>query len=352
MKTLKFKTLTITLLLLSIFVFAQGPSKNRDSQKSLDHLFSLIPGLTDSQIASINTFHDDMVNQINELTETETAKRGDNHEQIRSLHESFITSVKSVLNEEQLKSFEADVPKRQKADFDGKRGHHSGPPEFANDELMTFVRDQRRDFDQELSEAEKSTISEMRTQMEQQRSKMENENEKMSRAEHRAMFKKHLEEIEPLLVIADAHEESLNQIHENIRNFSKENRPENAPECEAPEKMGKHPGYDEERNVHFLLLDPDKEAEMASNTADAGFEIFPNPVVDNFTVRFDLEKEGTVNIELLNKQGELIDVIDSSIRQVGKQSLEVNARGMKVHEVYFIRIHTPNAILIEKFIKN
>ena len=113
MKTLKFKTLTITLLLLSIFVFAQGPSKNRDSQKNLDHLFSLIPGLTDSQIASINTFHDDMVNQINELTETETAKRGDNHEQIRSLHESFITSVKSVLNEEQLKSFEAAVPKRR-----------------------------------------------------------------------------------------------------------------------------------------------------------------------------------------------------------------------------------------------
>jgi hypothetical protein len=87
-------------------------------------------------------------------------------------------------------------------------------------------------------------------------------------------------------------------------------------------------------------------------TQGAELTVFPNPSINQTTVRYTLAKSSTVKIELLNGLGQVqLNVATHSLKPVGLHEEPIALEGL-AHGIYFCRISTSEGITIRKLVVN
>ena len=101
-----------------------------------------------------------------------------------------------------------------------------------------------------------------------------------------------------------------------------------------------HPDGDgkEMRKGHFLLLDPNAPSEAPTKAAvTTNVNVYPNPAANRMTLDYTLLKGGNVRIELRDKEGNLVKVVEESQKAAGDYSLPVDATTLQ-DGVYYLTI--------------
>lgn len=109
------------------------------------------------------------------------------------------------------------------------------------------------------------------------------------------------------------------------------------PEGRHPHK-GMHPYGKGMKMGHFLLLDPNVTAEAPAEAAvTANVKAYPNPAANLVTLEYTLLKAGNVRIELRDKEGALVKVVEEGPKAAGDYSLPVDATPLR-DGIYYLTI--------------
>ncbi len=354
MKTQKL-ILILAVMMISITTYAQCGYRGQNGPHHFNRNWSQIPDLTADQQESIQQLRETFWAEMKVIREDETLSPAEKREAFLNKRTEHHNAVRALLSKEQQKAFDAGLPPAGRYGGYGPCGKGFGYHAWQNGQVPDYILEQRLAFENELNESEKATIEEVRQVVAQHRQQVQLNGDDMTAVQWHEMHREHMDDLEPLFEIADQHETELQDIQQAIRENNIENCPYNGKGRgygRGPGRFGMGPGRTP--GIHFLLLDPSEintsAKEMEGISDD--IEIYPNPVEGPFEIRFDVPEEGLVSIELLNKQGELLEVLDSSVRSTGSQTLQVNANGLPDHEIYFVRVHLPGKVLVEKFIKD
>jgi len=79
-----------------------------------------------------------------------------------------------------------------------------------------------------------------------------------------------------------------------------------------------------------------------------GFEIFPNPALDNLHIELNLAETNQVNIEILNALGQQVKIVEQEKFLIGKQLLDVDISDLKTG-MHFIRLTSKSGVISKKF---
>ncbi len=169
--------------------------------------------------------------------------------------------------------------------------------------------------------------------------------EKRAHLEERmAMHQELKEALEPLHVIAENHEETLeasfNTIHEKAMEMHGD-MPMMKHHLPIKEMAGKH------MQVFFLLMDVSNEKPTTTATA---FEVktFPNPASNSTTIEFEIKQEGQVLIELLDKAGNVVQTIMDAPQTKGTHQVVANLSRLSNNTFYIVAVTTPAGTVHQK----
>lgn len=105
-------------------------------------------------------------------------------------------------------------------------------------------------------------------------------------------------------------------------------------------------------SLHNITSVTLKSTDIRETIADDDFNVYPNPVRDNLTVKFTTSATSAANIEILDIRGNSIAVIFDGIVGSGTHSVSwntLNNSGSAIPQgVYFIKLHMGNSTLVRK----
>ena len=85
----------------------------------------------------------------------------------------------------------------------------------------------------------------------------------------------------------------------------------------------------------------------ATPIMNSTLEVFPNPVQDEFVLRFELKKESDINIRIFDIRGKVVRDIRAGMFVSGKQELRIQTEDL--HKgVYFIKMYDKSHIINSK----
>ena len=88
---------------------------------------------------------------------------------------------------------------------------------------------------------------------------------------------------------------------------------------------------------------------------DAGdsdnIKLYPNPVKKLLNIEFEVVGEGNVTIEVLNKDGAVLKIVDENFRTAGSHTVKLDVSQLRAGEIHYIRITSSIDSIIGKFIK-
>lgn len=99
-----------------------------------------------------------------------------------------------------------------------------------------------------------------------------------------------------------------------------------------------------------LLSTPDSD-NLVKEKFQANINLYPNPVQDQATVDFNLETNGTVQLQIFNLSGQLVQQVTSKDLQAGANKIAFDAQGLP-RGTYILRLQADNFSETTKFIKN
>ncbi|SDL77637.1 Por secretion system C-terminal sorting domain-containing protein [Catalinimonas alkaloidigena] len=159
------------------------------------------------------------------------------------------------------------------------------------------------------------------------------------------------------------------QWHADLKAFREANRPERAhPEGQSGDRKraGRAHGSRGDRahagpGMHlwqpasFLLWDPREpmsERGLGMSAPEAGQEsrLYPNPTSGAARIAYSVEKAGTVKIEVLDRQGRVVQTLQNEAQTAGAYEKEVDLSALKGN-AYFYRITTPDGVQTKKFVR-
>lgn len=111
------------------------------------------------------------------------------------------------------------------------------------------------------------------------------------------------------------------------------------------------------RNIKFLLMDPNTEIETQTRTrsiepvvADVStIKCFPNPAVNQTTVKYDVTNAGNIIIEVRDETGKLVNTLVKEFKEEGTYTVELSTLDLK-SSIYFITIIDEVGINTDKLI--
>jgi hypothetical protein len=80
---------------------------------------------------------------------------------------------------------------------------------------------------------------------------------------------------------------------------------------------------------------------------DESVEVFPNPVINTSTIRFNLAQSSAVSVELFNSAGKLVKELSNSLMQAGTHEIMLDANDLNTG-VYFIKIEKGDQVVTRK----
>jgi thiol-disulfide isomerase/thioredoxin len=80
---------------------------------------------------------------------------------------------------------------------------------------------------------------------------------------------------------------------------------------------------------------------------EESIEVFPNPVVNSSTIRFNLHQSSDVTVELYNSAGKLVRELANGYLQAGANDVTLSASGL-TNGVYFIKINAGDQTITRK----
>lgn len=282
---------------------------------------------------------------------------------------------------------------------------HQEMREYAKQNVLPIVKEQRLKLEAQLSAADKAVISNVREQLHQQRKTMHAEmktiHQRMKSGEefdkeemHKrfaAMKAQREEIIAPAKVVLEKHQTAIDQLltdkridkegwkneMESIRKkyISEEDMEEmkkkhhgkrhkfHAKDGEMPHKnseMGNHHkgGKHEHhrRMMHknlkpmgFLLWDPNAPMPSIDEEQSVEFGVYPNPSTAQNKIDFSIAQKGQVKIELLDKQGNIVKTVLNDTKKAGDYTIDVNLDKLP-NAVYYYRITTASGSKTKRFL--
>ncbi len=221
--------------------------------------------------------------------------------------------------------------------------------------MREYVMERRREFDKVLSEEERGLIRALRDDLQEQRTGMRNEMGEGLRR-HRGDFAGHREWVHRQLGALDPvignHREDLEAVQQEIEAFRRHLREDMQPVRARPGRDSLRRDGDM-RVRQFLLIDPDRSLNDQGRVSPSpeAMLLFPNPANDEVTVQFELTTAGRVRLELLDKSGTVVRVLEEADYDAGWHQFATGIADLKAGEMYYVRYSFQGKTLVRKFIR-
>ncbi len=287
----------------------------------------------------------------------------------------------------------ADGSEKGKRDRPGQERHRGEVRKYIEEKITPVMKEQRASFDAKLSAADKTAIANARQQLKQSREEGKklraafNEAaegkrelttaEKTAMADIRLALEKALRQVRE---IAQSHSELLEETFEqlapqrktwrsDIKALMDKNGKKTGEKKEGEKRThenrrhwkgtdgkdgrkGRMKGHGHRgghwggaflghsmRPVGFLLMDP-AETPAQGNEAPVGPSAYPNPAVSSNKLVFNVKEAGKVEINLYDRQGNLVKKVFEGEKTAGEHEVETNTEGLN-EGVYIYKITTP-----------
>jgi hypothetical protein len=325
---------------------AQGKGFEKNASQRLEKMQEEL-SLTEDQMDQLKNFHDQFRSEMLALRKNESLSTEEFHELFLQKREAHHNQIRNILSEEQKEKFDAFAWQGRGPNFTGS------PSGKRNDrfsgEQISGLAEKRAEFDNELSEEEKDVIAQFRLKCENWQCNRPVGVENDGRCGRKG-FGGGNEAMKPILDIVKNHEERITEILDVFR----PERPADCPKGNAYGRHGRKFGAGEGprfRAVHFLLMDTPAMKYGNMNEMVSGVNISPNPARDQINISYDLPVESNVSIELLGKDGNVIDKFEQSRQEIGINEVKYDVSRLTSGELYFVRVLTDNIVWVNKFIK-
>jgi len=389
----------------------RGGNFDKKLEKMSEHL-----ELNDAQEASIKIIFEDGMKKRKALR----AKEGDRSSKkaaMKALMEEQNAAIEKVLTKEQLVKFNAFKSERKgkmkgrKGDFrKGKKQDKSKHKEmkavikeYNKSNIMPVLKKQRAKLENDLSQTDKNTISELRSSFKSRKQAMiaaKNSRKGKSKEdisdEDKAKFKKFKEaqkaDMKKAKALAEKYQDNITVLKDEINpqtmkwkadmkaifekyDVEMPNREEMKKRKEAAKKDGKKrkgkrkgekgnrkgghkrmgaPAMKAMSPVGFLLLDPNADAvnevTEKTTTENLAMKVFPNPAQDYNNIEYQVANAGDITIELHDQEGNVVKTIVNKYHEAGTYTERVNLGELKGYiYIYVIKDETGN-VLTKKFV--
>jgi len=155
------------------------------------------------------------------------------------------------------------------------------------------------------------------------------------------------QDLDALNEIAAAHDKQLDKIMESF--------PPKGPATGAGTgknaENGRMPADRGQRfKTRFLLMDADMQIGTSSST-NSSLRLFPNPAGDKVTVSFTKESTGPVRIEMMDKAGQSVFLKEWAGITTGEQSVTLDLSAIPAGEVYLLKMTSDGKTPVKKLIR-
>ncbi|MEM7656308.1 MAG: T9SS type A sorting domain-containing protein [Bacteroidota bacterium] len=279
-----------------------------------------------------------------------------------------------------------------------QKAHRTAVKEYLEANVLPVVAAERETFEQELSAADQRELQQIRGEMERLRANRKNHRQARRPAKgearpepteaQRAEMKAHKKAQRLLMTrawnIADAYETEI-EAHletlrpqaevwkEELKQLHESHRPSEAPPGEhaeeaahpRPHRGGKHgtrgPHHGQGHRgakgmfrplhspVAFLLFDPSAPQPFEEQEVAPKLLTYPNPASTATTVNLDLKQAGTVHIDLVDPQGNVVKSWSQAKQSAGEKQIQLPLEGIEAG-VYLIRVQTAAGVQSEKIV--
>lgn len=331
--------------------------------------------LTEEQQAELKKINETFIEKM------KAQKEEHSWEKMKVLRVEHHAAIATILTPEQKEKFEAQRPER--AGMQGRRGGH-GQFHKANAEnrkamqkerqgyvkenIHPVIVEQRAKLEAKISATDKKAIAELREKI--QASKKERITERKSqmrgfkygkgqngKANHRghqgkgsplldevsrqraeSLVKAYSNDIESLFDDITPQREQwkndLKAIHENYRKENSEKRGMGRMEGKTPseEKLARR---DFQKKLRFLLMPAEMKSPKSSAKEERLIAVFPNPAGNIQNIEFEVVTAGSVKVDIVDQQGNVVKSVYKGELPKGLNKLEVNIGELKSNMYYY-----------------
>ncbi len=242
--------------------------------------------------------------------------------------------------------------------------------QYAKENILPTLRQQRLKLDAELSAQEKTEINTLREQLKADKKVMHLKHQTFRQAkkdgtadiealktEMKGLREKHRATIEKLKVIAKKHDAKIAQLREEIKPQIEKWTTDmdkiiekNGETAHAQHIKKKASRLWDKGAVGFLLM-PTEEPQPKKTKTDTQdiTQIYPNPAQESQQLKLTLKEAGEVKIVLLDKQGNYIQTVFEGAKTAGEYVFDVNTSRLTTGN-YTYQINTPSGRSTKKLV--
>ncbi len=401
----KMHLLTAILLLSAGFACAQpgpGPRHRATPEQMADRLTARMTeelGLSDDQQAQVKALHLAFAQKMKNREERPS------QEEMKALHEAQKAAIAKVLTPEQLTKWEAQKTEnreRRAENIEKRAALHDELRAYHEQNIQPVMTEQRLKLDAKITPEDQKTIASLRSQIATARENRQKEAEEKgfgkdkgnkarpgkkegfegrmpfpggprhgfgparldekSRDQAKKLVETYSADIDVLFAeIADQRE----QWEKDIKAIHEKYKPEN-PDFDGPGPEGRgflgkkgeetaENGQNERtdrRDFHkkltFLLMPATGDEPVTAAPFERKINVFPNPAGAVQNIEFEVLKAGKVLVEIVDRQGNVVQTAFTGEMPAGMNKLEINTSDLK-GQMYFYRITDASGVSSKPF---
>lgn len=334
------------LLSVSLPATAQGPQGPGHGPRNIENIKTEL-GLTDEQATQFEALKKAHHQEMRALKSSEEAP---DREKIKALRKNHRAQMSEILSPDQLEKLK-EMPRHPH----GHHGHEGKAERKAmNKQIRPLLKQQRLKLETSLTAAEKTEIEGLRSELKALRPQKKalhaegktireagNKPDEAHKAQRQELKAQKQAIVEKAMVIGKAHEAEIKALHEEIKPQLEAIRPEHDGQPKHKKRM--HP------LAKFVLMNPNGKGQAAESDLEVDeAEVYPNPSRASNTLRYTTKASGPVQIDLLDKEGQLVKTVFSGERTAGSHALPVNTSDLNSN-VYYYRITSKEGVTMKRF---
>jgi periplasmic protein CpxP/Spy len=392
MKTqLRFLTVYLTAFL--VFLSFALTAQPRQQQQPRSQLFNAIERMASeleltadqqSQLAKLKTsFESDRAKLQNE----KAAEPGADRTAFHNLMQAYKASIDEVLTEEQRAKLQQLKQEnrgkyQQRGQKVDKQGVRSEMRSYRDENITPVLMNQRAKLETKLSAEDKATLAELRPKMKAAREQLRPQKGQAQTEEARKLREAHQADRDAVKGLMQKYEADIDalmaevlpqqeQWRQDMREISKKYRPEdgkdskryrsgegNGKKWDGKKGEGKPQGIRQGSDTphpammkgRFLLLDPNQPT--GSGTAEtqvSNLTAYPNPASNEVGIKYRLEKDANVRIELRDREGKLVKTLNQPNLKAGAQSHTLDVSQLP-DGIYYLAVSSQGQQLASKVV--